>query len=226
LKSLLFILAGEIQIEIPFFIFGVILSIQTRNNGCMMDKVYISAEELLSASFKLGEMIIRDGFRPDFIVGVWRGGTPVGIAVQELLDFCHIKTDHIAIRTSSYTGIAQQESQVKVYGLHYLIENMNCDNSLLILDDVFDSGRSVKAIIHELEVQMRRNMASDVRVGTVYYKPSKNLTDRIPNYYVHKTEDWLVFPHELKGLTDDEIMQSCKPDRDMLVKLRAQCEQK
>ncbi len=191
-----------------------------------MQKVYISAEELLGASFKLGEMIIRDGFRPDFIVGVWRGGTPVGIAVQELLDFCHIKTDHIAIRTSSYTGIAQQDSHVKVYGLHYLIDNMNYDDSLLILDDVFDSGRSVKAIIHELDVHMRKNMPTDVRVGTVYYKPSKNLTDRIPNYYVHKTEDWLVFPHELDGLTDDEIMMSKKPDREMLIKLRAECEKK
>ena len=73
-----------------------------------MDKIYISADELLSASLKLGELIIRDGFRPDFIVGVWRGGTPVGIAVQELMDFCDIKSDHIAIRTASYTGIGKQ----------------------------------------------------------------------------------------------------------------------
>lgn len=188
-----------------------------------MDKIYISADELLSSSLKLGEMIVKDGFKPDFIVGVWRGGTPVGIAVQELLDFCHIKTDHFAIRTSSYTGIAEQKAHVKVYGLHYLIDNMNSENSLLILDDVFDSGRSIKAIIHELEIHMRKNMPTDVRVGTVYYKPSKNLTDRIPNYFVHKTEDWLVFPHELDGLTDEEIISS-KPDAEMLVQLRRDCE--
>mgnify|MGYP003624516766 CR=1 FL=1 len=190
-----------------------------------MDKIYITADELLSSSLKLGQMIVEDGFCPDFIVGVWRGGTPVGIAVQELLDFCHIKTDHFAIRTSSYTGIAEQEAKVKVYGLHYLIDNMNHDDSLLIVDDVFDSGRSVKAIIHELDVHMRKNMPTDVRVGTVYYKPSKNLTKRIPNYYVHKTEDWLVFPHELDGLTDEEILSS-KPDAEMLVRLRAECEKK
>lgn len=190
-----------------------------------MNKIYITADELLSSSLKLGEMIIKDGFRPDFIVGVWRGGTPVGIAVQELLDFCHIKTDHFAIRTSSYTGIAEQQTRVKVYGLHYLIDNMNSDDSLLILDDVFDSGRSIKAIIHELDIHMRKNMPADVRVGTVYYKPNKNLTNRIPNYFVHKTEDWLIFPHELDGLTDEEIMTS-KKDAKMLVKLRAECEKK
>ncbi|MBT5186166.1 MAG: hypoxanthine phosphoribosyltransferase, partial [Kordiimonadaceae bacterium] len=143
-------------------------------------------------------------------------------AVQELLEFCHIKSDHIAIRTSSYTGIAKQEDHVKVYGLHYLIDTMNSDDSLLILDDVFDSGRSIRAIIHELETHMRKNMPSDVRVGTVYYKPGKNQTDRTPDYYVHKTEEWLVFPHELDGLTDDEIKGS-KLDAEMLLALRDSC---
>jgi uncharacterized protein len=188
-----------------------------------MNKTYISADELLSSSFKLGEQIIKSGFQPDFIVGVWRGGTPVGIAVQELLEFCHIKSDHIAIRTSSYTGISKQDDHVKVYGLHYLIDHMNSDDSLLILDDVFDSGRSIRAIIHELEIHMRKNMPEDVRVGTVYYKPGKNQTESTPDYYVHKTEEWLVFPHELDGLSDEEISKS-KTDAKMLIALRKKCE--
>lgn len=193
------------------------------NGPDCMTKIYISADELLSSSFKLGEMIIKSGFRPDFIVGVWRGGAPVGIAVQELLDFCHIKSDHIAIRTSSYTGIGEQDDHVKVYGLHYLIDHMNSGDNLLILDDVFDSGRSIRAIILELESHMRKNMPADVRVGTVYYKPGKNQTDRIPDYYVHQTEEWLVFPHELDGLSDDEIKTS-KPDADMLIALKNECD--
>ena len=188
-----------------------------------MNKIYITADELLSSSLKLGQMVVKDGFRPDFIVGVWRDGTPVGIAVQELLDFCHIKTDHFAIRTSSYRGIAKQEAKVRVYGLHYLIDNMNYDDSLLIVDDVFDSGRSVQAIIGELDIHMRKNMPTDIRVGTVYYKPSKNLTERTPNYYIHKTEDWLIFPHELDGLSDEEILAS-KKDAKMLIELRKECE--
>jgi len=187
-----------------------------------MHKTYLTADELLSSSFKLGEMIIKSGFKPDFIVGVWRGGTPVGIAVQELLEFCNIKSDHFAIRTSSYTGIGEQDDHVKVYGLHYLIDTMNSDDSLLILDDVFDSGRSIRAIIHELNMHMRKNMPSDVRVGTVYYKPGKNQTDRTPDYYVHQTEEWLVFPHELDGLSDEEIKTS-KPDADLLMSIRKSC---
>jgi hypoxanthine phosphoribosyltransferase len=47
-------------------------------------KKYITADELLLDSFRLGVMIHNSGFKPDFIVGVWRGGTPVGIAIQEI----------------------------------------------------------------------------------------------------------------------------------------------
>ena len=52
----------------------------------MTDKQFIHAQELLDASYRLGVQILDSGFRPSFIVGVWRGGTPVGIAVQELLE--------------------------------------------------------------------------------------------------------------------------------------------
>ncbi|VAW01985.1 Hypoxanthine-guanine phosphoribosyltransferase [hydrothermal vent metagenome] len=170
-----------------------------------MDKTYISAEELLNNSFKLAEQILASDFRPDYIVGVWRGGAPIGIAVQEALEFCGLPSDHIAIRTSSYHGIGQQDDVVRVHGLHYLVENVNADDSLLIVDDVFDSGRSIDAIIRELKTLTRLNMPKDLRVGTVYFKPTKNMTDRVPDFYIEETDQWLVFPHELDGLTEAEV---------------------
>jgi len=51
------------------------------------DKKFIDAQELMEDSVRLGVKILNSGFRPNFIVGVWRGGSPVGIVVQELLDF-------------------------------------------------------------------------------------------------------------------------------------------
>ncbi|MFT4635529.1 MAG: hypoxanthine phosphoribosyltransferase, partial [Chitinophagales bacterium] len=103
-----------------------------------MDKVFITAEELLRDSFKLAKLVHDSDFDPDFIIGVWRGGAPVGIAIQEYLDFVGVKTDHIAIRTSSYTGINQQEKTVRVHGLDYIIDNINADDNVLLVDDVFD----------------------------------------------------------------------------------------
>jgi len=171
----------------------------------MVEKIYISAENLLNDAYRLAASIMQSGFRPDFIIGVWRGGTPVGVAVQELLDYFGVKTDHIAIRTASYTGIGERTSQVRVFGLKYLTRNINAENSLLIVDDVFDTGKSIAAIIHELKIRCRRNTPHDIRVATPWFKPGNNLTDRKPDYYLHETDNWLVFPHELDGLSREEI---------------------
>ena len=57
----------------------------------MDEKIYINASELLFDSFQLGVKILQSGFVPEYIVAIWRGGTPVGIAVQELLDYAGIK---------------------------------------------------------------------------------------------------------------------------------------
>lgn len=173
-----------------------------------MDKVYISANDLLVDSFRLAENIFNSGFRPDFIIGVWRGGAPVGIAIQEYLSYVGVDADHIAIRTSSYTGIEQQERVVRVHGLDYIIDNVNAEDDVLLVDDVFDSGRSVRAIFEKLRAKCRRNMPQNLKVATPWYKPSKNVTNITPDYYLHETDAWLVFPHEIVGLTQQEIIEN------------------
>ena len=139
-----------------------------------MDKTYITAQQLLEDSFRLAHQVYEDNFRPEFIIGIWRGGAPVGIAVQEYFEFKGVETDHISVRTSSYYGINQQAKKIRVHGLHYLIENANADDKLLIVDDVFDSGRSVDALIKQIRKQSRLNTPRDIRVACPWYKPGKN----------------------------------------------------
>jgi hypothetical protein len=172
-----------------------------------MSKTFITAQELLEDSFRLAAKVYQDDFRPEFIVGIWRGGAPIGIAVQEYFDFKEVVTDHIAVRTSSYYGINKQSKEIKVHGLHYLVENINAHQSMLIVDDVFDTGRSIEALIKQLKQLCRLNMPQDVRIACPWFKPGNNKTKIIPDYYVHETEEWLVFPHELSGLTPDEIIE-------------------
>jgi hypoxanthine phosphoribosyltransferase len=170
-----------------------------------VEKLYISAQSLLEDSWQLGVNILKSGFHPNFIVGVWRGGTPVGIAVQELLDFYGVHTDHISIRTSSYSGKSRLEAPVRVHGLDYLINNINADDALLIVDDVYDTGLSVQGVIQTLTVKARRNTPQDIRIATPYFKPAKNRTEIIPHYYIHETDQWLVFPHEMDGMNRAEL---------------------
>ena len=173
----------------------------------MSQKHYLDAQQLLEDSFELAAQVFRSGFRPSFIVAVWRGGAPMGIAMQELLAFRGIESDHIAIRTSSYHAIDQQESTVQVYSLSYLVKKISSDDRLLIVDDVYDTGRSIDSIIERLQQLTRRNMPHDVRVAVPYFKPTRNKTSRVPDYYLHETEQWLKFPHSLEGLTPEEVRE-------------------
>lgn len=183
----------------------------------MTEKTYINANDLLLDSYKLGIKIFDSGFKPDFIVGVWRGGTPVGIAVQEILSYLGAPSDHIAIRTSSYIGIGEQTKQVAVHGLDYIIEHINYGDQLLLVDDVFDSGSSIKAIFDRVKKKSRRNMPKDIRIATPWYKPNNNKTQLVPDYYLHETDDWLVFPHELEGLTEEEIFNNKPGVKELLL---------
>ena len=142
---------------------------------------------------------------PTSLWGSGRGGTPVGIAIQELLEHFNIHTDHISLRTSLYTGIAKTQRKVRVHGLGYLVKNLNAHNSLLIVDDVFDSGRSVEAVIAQLTARTRRNTPHQIKVATPWYKPGNNATTMVPDFYLYETGEWLVFPHEINGLTGEEI---------------------
>lgn len=175
-----------------------------------MEKIFISAESLLRDSMELGLQVVRSGFRPSFLVGIWRGGAPIGICVQEVLEYYRIECDHISIRTSSYTAytaIDQHAKRVRVHALDYLVSQLTFEDRLLLIDDVFDSGRSLNAVLDELRRRCRRNLPDQIRIATVYYKPARNSTDLVPDFYVRANDEWLVFPHELRGLTREEILQ-------------------
>ena len=171
-----------------------------------MKKVFISAESLLRDSMELARRILQSRFRPTFLVGVWRGGAPIGIVVQEALEYHGVHTDHIAIRTSAYLDGVSQAKTVRVHALDYLVSSLSNDDRLLLVDDVFDSGRSLEAVLGELQRRCRRNLPEQIRIATVYYKPMRNRSALLPDYYVRTEEHWLVFPHELQGLTRDEIL--------------------
>ena len=174
----------------------------------MSEKLYLSAQGLLEDSFLLGKRIVESGFRPTLIIAIWRGAAPIGIAVQEILDYAGIETDHIAIRTSSYaSGIDQRAGSIRIHGTSYLIQHAREEDRLLIVDDVFDTGHTINAVIEHLQLKCRLNTPHDIRVAVPYYKPSRSQVERLPDYYLHETEQWIKFPHSLEGLTVEEIRE-------------------
>jgi uncharacterized protein len=162
-------------------------------------KLFVSPESLRADSVRLALAVVKSGWQPDFLVALWRGGASIGIVVHEVFKYKKQTVDHIAIRTSRSTGVDTFADTVVVHNLGYLHERMKKTSRVLVVDDIWDSGRTADAVLAEI--------GGDVRVATLYFKPSRNESKRVPEYYVHITTDWVVFPHELEELTQDEIEQ-------------------
>ncbi len=165
----------------------------------MSEKIYLSANDLLLDSFRLGKQVLDSGWRPDVLIALWRGGTPVGVAVHELLLYYGVPTVHMAAKCQSYTGIGQR-GEVVFENTEALFAQIRPNHRVLVVDDIFDSGCTARAALNLL-----MPYAAEVRLATLYWKPNANVTDLRPHYHVRETDAWIVFPHELEGLTTDEI---------------------
>ena len=139
----------------------------------MSDKIFLDSNGLTRDSFALARRIYDSGFRPDVIIGLWRGGTPVAVAIQEFLHYLGVLLDHL--RDAEH---------------------------VLVVDDIFDSGDTIAAVKETL-----RPFVKDLRFATLYYKPARSRWPFKPDFYLKETDAWLVFPHELVGLTPDEVRE-------------------
>ena len=170
-----------------------------------MEKIFISAGQLLADSFLLAERVYESGYRPDLIVGIWRGGAPVAIAVQEYFDVRGCSSNHVPVKTWAYRGIDVRRREVEVSGLALVAEAVHATSRLLIVDDVFDTGASIDALLGKLRFQLDERCPKQIRIACPWFKPTRNQSSLYPDYFLHETEAWLVFPHELAGLTHAEI---------------------
>ena len=165
----------------------------------MTDKVYISPDKLRLQSYQLASKCV--DWKPDFIIALWRGGAPIGCAVHEFFKWCNLNVDHVAIRTSRYTGIGEASEQVQVHSLSYILDKLEPHHRVLLVDDVWDSGRTIEAVYAKFGNERRKQ----IRTACVYYKPKRNKLNYAPDYFVEETDEWLVFPHELEDMTLEEI---------------------
>ena len=166
----------------------------------MPDKIYISANDYLRDTFRLARSILDSGWVPDDLIALWRGGAPVGVGVHEFLYYHGLRPSHRVLKCQSYTGIQSRGNRVAFENADAVFQSVVPGSRVLVVDDVFDSGCTARAVFERLAPS-----GADVRLATVYWKPNANQTDLRPDYFVRETERWIVFPHELDGLTPAEV---------------------
>ncbi|MBP5509402.1 MAG: hypoxanthine phosphoribosyltransferase [Kiritimatiellae bacterium] len=167
-----------------------------------MDKTYLDVAAFWRDCFRLARIVLDSGWTPDVLLTLWRGGAPVGLCVHEFFVYRQIPVRHEVLSCKSYTGIATAGALSFAPEADSVLSKIRTGERVLVLDDVFDSGRTADAVMGRLQT-----IRADARFASVYWKPEKNQTTRQPDFYVRKTEEWIVFPHELQGLTPEEVVQ-------------------
>lgn len=143
-----------------------------------------SWNEIYEMLLSLAERIRRNGFRPDIIVGISRGGWPPARILSDLLSNPNVAN----VRAEFYLGLEETKNQpILTQPVSMSIKGKR----VLIVDEVADTGKSLKMV----EDHIIQQGAREVKAITVYYKPWSIIK---PDYYAGETSDWIVFPWEIK----------------------------
>ena len=169
-----------------------------------MTKLFIDSNELMKLSMRLGKSIYESDYRPDAIIGVSRGGCTPSIIVHEFLSYMNVSCIYGIISTKSYDDNNNKLDTIDIDISNTLIEKLKKCNNILIIDDVLDTGSTFMSIGNHL-YNIADIQSNKFDFASIYYKPSKNQTTLVPKFYVEETDKWIVFPHELLGLTFPEV---------------------
>lgn len=128
----------------------------------------------------LASQILADGVHIDEVVAISRGGLTLGHLLTDLL-----RVPISTFTIQSYTDI-QEQGEVKI--TKPLTTPIH-DKHVLLVDDVSDSGKTIKRALEYLKTQQPK----EVTTLTLYYKPHSVFK---PNYYAQETSAWILFPYE------------------------------
>ena len=137
---------------------------------------------------RLAELVKRDNFRPDIIVGVSRGGL---IPAAVLSDRLGVDCDSVGFRY--YKSVRNTEKKPKI--IQHIASDLN-RKKVLIVDDVADTGHSLQAV----KRYVQEKGAEDMMICTLHYKPCSVIK---PDRFVEETNAWIIYPWELNETARD-----------------------
>ncbi len=180
-----------------------------------MRKDFLSYQTVRNNAIKLADRIFRQGFMPDVIYVSLRGGAYMGNVISEYFKLVRKDrrpTYYAAVVARSYRDVGEQD-KVRVDGWTYDPEYLRSGDKVLLVDDIFDTGRTVN---HLVEIIMDKGIPrQDVRVAVHDYKLRRYLSRQLPvqpDYYCRfhelatpEQDFWIHYlSHELVGLSEEE----------------------
>ncbi|WP_433282553.1 phosphoribosyltransferase [Pseudonocardia xinjiangensis] len=141
----------------------------------------LSWERFGTASRELAEMVAADGYEPDIILSIARGGLFVAGALGYALD---VKNLHLA-NVEFYTGVNERLPVPILLPPVPNVVDLSGSN-VLVADDVADTGATLKLVR-----DFCAGHVADVRCAVVYEKPQSTVSCE---YVWKRTDRWINFP--------------------------------
>jgi hypoxanthine phosphoribosyltransferase len=138
-------------------------------------------ERFGTASRELAELVAADGYEPDIILSIARGGLFVAGALGYALD---VKNLHLA-NVEFYTGVNERLPVPILLPPVPNVVDLSGSN-VLVADDVADTGATLKLVR-----DFCAGHVADVRCAVVYEKPQSTVTCE---YVWKRTDRWINFP--------------------------------
>lgn len=141
-------------------------------------------EQIYEMLLNLANKIRKDGFKPDVILGVSRGGWPPARVLSDLLENPELAN----VKTEFYMGVAETKGEPTIT---QPVSVSVRDKKVLVVDEIADTGKSLRLI----QSHLKKQGASEIKIATIYYKPWSVVT---PDHYEKESSAWVVFPWERK----------------------------
>jgi len=180
-----------------------------------MHKEFVPYDTIRNNALKLAYKIYKDGFIPDVIYVSLRGGAYLGNVMSEYFKFIRGEDKPVfyaAVVAHSYADVDTRET-IKIDGWTYNPDFLRTGDKVLLVDDVYDSGRTINYLT---QVIMQRGLSREsIKVAVHDYKVREYVVEQLPvqpDYWCRKietktpkTKTWIHYmSHELVGLTKEE----------------------
>ncbi|MGN6503801.1 MAG: phosphoribosyltransferase [Pseudolysinimonas sp.] len=154
--------------------------------GVADEREILSYAAFGAAARELAQTIADDGYRPDAIVAIARGGLVLAGALGYALDVKMLGS----LNVEFYTGVEERLDEPVVLP-PTLDRDALAGKRVLLVDDVSDSGRTLALVLALL-----RAGGGEVRTVCLYSKPG---TVQRPDYVWRTTPNWIMFPWSAEG---------------------------
>jgi xanthine phosphoribosyltransferase len=141
-----------------------------------LTKVYYSYKDFVTDARVLLEDI--ELYKPDAIVAVARGGMALAQLIGEAMDTREV----YSVNSILYEGTVKLD-HCKVFN----IPNLENRKKVVLIDDIVDSGESMKHIIAKMQSLYP---TCEFKIATLFYKPTACLQ---PDFTVKEAKDWIEF---------------------------------